>query len=304
MKNNLTFVPEDSGQELNKISRVNGFRKVTNIRKFANYVEKMPVADPLFLQLRDMKKVNAGLVDQLEQRTTELAECVSASVISFSVIGHDLRSPVCTVLAALELLKQRLGCDYPVGSEKFIDVASDSAKRTLDMLDKLLEWSLSKKNCTTFNPVKINLHDFLMHELEKEKSPLALKYITMDFSVAPELNVLGDIHMVRTIFRNLISNAIKFTGYEGKIKVMARAAGRFVEIAVLDNGAGMSLELQRDILKNSEVGTFMIPGSDGKINGIGLLLCKEFIESHGGELQIVSKPGMGSKFKFSLERID
>jgi signal transduction histidine kinase len=170
------------------------------------------------------------------------------------------------------------------------------------MLDKLLEWSISKKNCTTFNPVKINLHEFLIDELDKEKSPLALKIITMDFSVAPGINVLGDIHMIRTIFRNLISNAIKFTGHGGNIKLMARASGRFVEITIEDNGVGMSSELQKDIL-NDEVGTFKIPGSDGKINGIGLLLCREFIESHGGNLQIASKPGRGSKFTFSLERI-
>jgi two-component system, sensor histidine kinase and response regulator len=303
MNNNQTFVSENPGSELNKIRRVNGYSKVKSTPEIATFNENNIYVDPLFLQLSDMHKANAALVDLLEQRTNELAEFVAITTHSFSVIGHDLRSPVCTVLAALELLKLKLGCDYPVGSDKFIDIASDSAKRTLDMLDKLLEWSISKKNCTTFNPVKINLHEFLMDELEKEKSPLELKSITMDYSVDPGLNVLGDIHMVRTILRNLISNAIKFTGYGGKIKVMGRAAGRFVVITVTDNGAGMSLELQKDILKNED-GKFKIPGNDGKINGIGLLLCKEFIESHGGELQIVSKPGRGSKFRFSLERID
>jgi two-component system, sensor histidine kinase and response regulator len=302
MENNQTFVSENPSSEL-CIRRVNGYSSINNIRNSVNYIEKMPVVDPLLLQLNDVKKVNARLVDLLDQRTNELAEIVAATTHSFSVIGHDLRSSVCTVLAALELLKLKQGGDYSVGSEKFIDIASDSAKRTLNMLDQLLEWAISKKNCTTFNPVKINLHEFLMDELDKEKSQLALKSITMDYSVVPGLNVLGDVHMVRTILRNLISNSIKFTGHEGRIKVMGKASGRLVEISVMDNGAGMSLEIKRDIL-NNEDGKFKLPGSDGKINGIGLLLCKEFIESHGGKLQISSKPGRGSKFKFSLERID
>lgn len=302
MKNNQTHVSKKRGHKINKVSSENGYSKEHENQYDVENVKQRPV-NHLLLQLREMEKLNDGLVELLDKRTKELEEVVTATAKSVSVIGHDLRSPVCNVLAALELLKKKLESDYPAGYEQYINAASDSAKKTLNLLDKLLEWSVSINNCTTFNPVKINLHELLKDELGNVKSPITLKAITVDYSVAPGLNISGDIQMVRSIFRNLISNAIKFTGYGGKIKVKARAVGRFAEISVADNGAGMSPEQKKNILK-SEAGIFIIPGSNGQINGIGLLLCREFIESHGSILHIESKPGKGSIFKFSLERID
>jgi two-component system, sensor histidine kinase and response regulator len=298
MKNIQTYVREKPGRESASVKD----SKVKQSPALVNDIEKKP-DDALMFQLHEMKKINEGLADLLDQRTSELAEFVAATTRSISVIGHDLRGPVCTVLAALELVKLKLESHYPVGSEQYINAATDSAKSTLNLLDKLLEWSVSKNNCATFNPVKIDLYEFFNDELGKVRSSAILKSITVDFSVATGLNISGDIQMVKSIFRNLFSNAIKFTGHGGKIKVRARAAGRFVEISVTDNGIGMSSELQESILKDDE-GIFKIPGSDGQVHGIGLLLCREFIENHGSTLQIESSPGQGSKFIFSLERID
>ena len=302
MKNTQTYIPEEPVGEIKKISRAKGYSKVKHTRTMIDDTEKKPV-NALLLQLHEMKKVNEGLVELLDQRTSELEEFVAATNKSLSVIGHDLRGPVCTVLAALELLKQKLESGYSNSSRQYISAASDSAKSTLNLLDKLLEWSVSKNNCTTFNPVKINLYEFLTDELVKVRPSITLKAITVELSVDTGLNISGDIEMVRSIFRNLISNAIKFTGNGGEIKIKARANRQFVEITVEDNGVGMSSELQKNILKN-DYGIFKMPGSDGHVNGIGLLLCKEFIESHGSILHIASRPGKGSKFKFSLERID
>jgi signal transduction histidine kinase len=287
MENNQKYALKKSGREMNRVSGV-----------YAND----PV-NALLLQLHELKKANDGLAELLDQRTSELEEIVATTTRSISVIGHDIRGPVCTVLAALELIKLKLESNFPVGSEQYINAATDSAKRTLNLLDELLEWSVSRNNCTSFNPVKINLFEFLTDELVKVNDPARLKSITVALSVAPELDVSGDIGMVGSIFRNLIGNAIKFTGHGGKIKVNARAAGRLVEITVEDNGIGMSSELQKTILKKHG-DFFEIPGRNSRVNGIGLLLTREFIESHGGTLRIASSPGKGSKFKFSLERID
>jgi signal transduction histidine kinase len=286
MENNKQYVLKRPGHETNQVSGV-----------YANG----PV-NALLLQLHELKKANAGLAELLDQRTSELEAVVAATTKSISVIGHDIRGPVCTVLAALELLNQKMELSHPMGFKQYINAATDSAKCTLNLLDELLEWAVSKNNCTTFNPVKINLYKFIKDELIKTKNPAELKSITVALSVAPELDVSGDIGMVGSIFRNLIGNAIKFTGHGGKIWVKARAAGKFAEITVTDNGIGMSSELQKNILKDAG-GLFAIPCIDGQGKGIGLLLCKEFIESHGGTLQIDSKPGKGSEFKFYLERI-
>jgi signal transduction histidine kinase len=300
MKKNQTYFPVKPGPET-KLSRVNGYSKMNSMVDVKN-IRQMPV-DPMLLQLREMETINAGLVDLLDQRAKELEEVIASTTKSVSVLGHDLKSPLCTVIAALEMLKQKLESDYPAGYKQYISAASDSANKTLTLLEKLLKWSVSKNNCSTFNPVKINLYEFLKDEFEKITIEISQKSIAVDYSVPPGLNISGDIQMVRSIFRNLISNAIKFTDHGGKIEVKARVTGQFVEIIVEDNGIGMSSDLQNNILKNEE-GILKFPVSGGRINGIGLMLCKDFIESHGGILEITSEPGKGSKFKFSLERID
>ena len=125
------------------------------------------------------------------------------------------------------------------------------------------------------------------------------KHISLKQDIGQELNVTADLQMVKTILRNLICNAIKYTNENGKIVINALEKKKLVEVDVTDNGIGISKEIQKKLFKidflHSTPGT-----NDEKGTGLGLLLCKEFIELHGGDIWIESQPGRGSRFSFTL----
>jgi two-component system, sensor histidine kinase and response regulator len=229
----------------------------------------------------------------------ELAEAVAANAKSISVIAHDLRGPLCTVLTALELIKYELVNQDTGEMEHFIKMASGSAHSAINLLDNLAEWSMLQNKGQKFNPVIINLKQFIGGEVENLSTYANHKKISLNFSINPDLNVCLDLQMARTIMRNLISNAIKFTDSGGEINVSARVCHPNVELAVTDNGIGMSSEDQNSIFKNEDI--LLGPLTRNRQgSGLGLKLCNEFAEIHGGHISLESKPGKGSKFIFSL----
>lgn len=253
----------------------------------------------LMLRLREMEELNVHLEKLVEQRTKKLTEVVATNTKFLSIIAHDLRSPFSSILGVLEILKINLN-DYNKNEiEDYVDIAYNSANSTLSLLDSLLAWTISQNKEKSFNPVKINLNELLIDEIECINTSANQKQIRLSHSIAPDLNVNADLQMVKTILRNLISNAIKYTNTGGEITISASENKQFVEVEVKDNGIGISLEAQKKLFKieafHSTAGT-----NNEKGTGLGLLLCKEFIKLHGGNLLIESEPGKGSKFKFTM----
>jgi signal transduction histidine kinase len=251
------------------------------------------------LRLQEMEERNDYLKNLVEQRARELSEVVATNGKFISIIAHDLRGPFSSILGVLGILKDSLN-DYNVDEiKKFVDIASDSANRTLNLLDDLLTWTISQNKEKNFTPVKINLHELLKLEIENFNTSAAQKQITLNHCIARDLNVAADLQMVKTVLRNLISNAIKYTNPGGEITLSAKETEPFVEISVKDNGIGISHKAQHDLFKidklQSTAGTNKERGT-----GLGLLLCKEFVELHGGEIRMESEPGKGSEFKFTL----
>jgi signal transduction histidine kinase len=235
------------------------------------------------LQMQEMEEQNAHLEKLVELRTKELTKVAETNAKYISIIAHDLRSPFCSIILALEFLKE----------------ATHSANKTLDLLDDLLTWAISQNKEKSFNPVKINLSELMTDEIESIHTSAKQKQITLNHSIPPDLNVAADLQMVKTILRNLISNAIKFTNSGGQIRISASEIPPFVDITVRDNGIGISSEAQIKLFRtdgfHSTAGTHNEQGT-----GLGLLLCKEFVEIHGGNIRIESEPGKGSEFKFTL----
>jgi signal transduction histidine kinase len=250
------------------------------------------------LRLQEMAELNIHLEHLVEQKTEELAEVVASNTKFIAIIAHDLRGPFTSILGVLELLKMNLN-DYNITKiEQFINIAADSANNTLALLESLLSWTISQNKEKSFNPVKINLYELLQDEIACFKIPATQKQLTLHHSIKPDINVSADLQMVKTIFRNLISNAIKYTNV-GDITISALEHKQIVEIVVKDNGVGMLPEVQSKLFKNeklsSTLGTNNVQGA-----GLGLLICKEFVEMHGGIIQFESEPGIGSEFKFTL----
>jgi signal transduction histidine kinase len=253
----------------------------------------------LLIRLREMEEVNANLELLVEQRTNKLVEIVSTNAKFLSIIAHDLRSPFSSIIGILELLKMSLKEFDKNEIEKYVEIVYNSANNTLSLLDNLLVWTVSQNKEKNFKPIKINLYELLKEEIENLKILASQKQITLRHSVKPDLNVTADIQMVKTILRNLISNAIKYTNINGEIIIDANEVKQYVEIAIKDDGIGISAENQRKLFKIDAFHS--TPGThDEKGTGLGLLLCKEFVELHGGTIRIESEAGKGSSFAFTL----
>jgi signal transduction histidine kinase len=253
----------------------------------------------LKLRIRELEELNTSLELLVEKRTTKLIEIVSTNGKFLSIIAHDLRSPFSSIIGILELLKMSLKEFDKDQIEEYVNILYNSANNTLILLDNLLVWAVSQSKERNFNPIKINLYDLLREEIENLKTAASQKQIAISQSIKPDLNVSADLQMVKTIVRNLIVNAIKYTNANGEIIIDASEFKKYVEISVKDNGIGISPENQRKLFKidsfHSTPGTF-----DEKGTGLGLLLCKEFVELHGGNINISSEQGKGSRFSFTL----
>ncbi len=253
----------------------------------------------LLMRLREMEELNTSLELQIEQRTSQLIEIVSTNGKFLSIIAHDLRSPFSSIIGILELLKMSLKEFNWDEVEEYINLVYNSANNTLVLLDNLLLWAVSQNKEKNFIPVKINLYELLDEEIESLKTLALQKQITMSHKVEPGLNVIADLQMVKTIFRNLINNAIKYTHAYGKIVITAVENNQFVEVTVNDNGTGISDKERKKLFKIDSFHS--TPGTrNEKGTGLGLLLCKEFVELHGGNIRVESEAGKGSRFSFTL----
>lgn len=299
MQNKQQYISTNTKPDHNLIFNQPDQLNSTGIQSGISGAKKTSVNN-LLSKLHEMEELNAKLQRLLEEQTKELTDEAVANRKFLSILAHDLRSPFSSIIGVLELIKDSLG-DYKINElENYISIASASANSTLSLLDSLLTWTLSQSNKEkNFNPVKINLHELINDEIICIAPLAKQKQIIVSQSVSPSINVTGDLQMVKTILRNLISNAIKYTNPDGLINIAATENEKLVEIMVEDNGIGMSPEIRKTLFKidkfHSTEGTLHEKGT-----GLGLMLCKEFVEIHGGNIQIESEPGFGSKFKFTL----
>lgn len=253
----------------------------------------------LLLSLQKMEENNAYLEELLNDSRKKIAEQIATNTMFLRIVAHDLRNPFSITIGILGLLKESFDDWDKAEIKKFIDTASNSATNALSLLESLLTWSMSQNIKKTFNPVKINLRELVINEIESFNTSAALKHISINQSIAPDMHVTGDFDMVKTIFRNLISNAIKYTETDGSIFITASEGKKFVKIEVMDNGIGMSQRTKEKLFKIDQFSS--ISGTNNEYGtGFGLLFCKEFIDVHGGNISVKSEPGKGSTFQFTL----
>ncbi len=219
----------------------------------------------------------------------------------FSVISHDLRNSFNTILGFTELLRTNI---QDFDSERVRDMSSHiyvASKNTYSLLSNLLDWA--KSHLDQLNATKIEVDALtVIRNVSDELRPLALKKsVHLHCSNNESIRVEADINMLSTILRNLISNAIKYCKVDGEIIISVVDCGNVLEFSVSDNGVGMSDETKKIVfLSNINVSQ---DGTDHeKGTGLGLVICKEFVEKQGGEIWIESVLGKGCTFKFTLPR--
>jgi signal transduction histidine kinase len=176
----------------------------------------------------------------------------------------------------------------------------DSASNIYSLLENLLEWSRLMRGGLDFVPEKLYLLKAVNVSIDVISPSAVKKDVTINVSIPDELEVTADNHMFDTIIRNLVSNAVKFTAHGGTISVSAcLRSDKTVEIKITDTGIGMTDELKKKLFKISEKSSRF--GTDGEpSSGLGLLLVKEFIEKHNGNIWVESEVGRGSTFGFTL----
>lgn len=237
--------------------------------------------------------------EEIIQYTEELRQINQTKDKLFSIIAHDLRSPFHPILSLAEILNDDLDTLEKAEIRQISHDIYTSALSVHTLMENLLEWSRMQTGSIQFNPVRILLKkktDTVMQYLTENA---LLKKITLNNRIPMELQCKGDEQMLRSIFHNLLSNAIKFTSLEGEITVSAKIVSAFIEITVADTGVGIPPERLEKIFKvDTNISTRGTNQEKG--TGLGLLICKEFIERHGGTIHIESEVGAGSKFIFTL----
>ena len=218
----------------------------------------------------------------------------------FSILAHDLRGPMSAFVSITHLLTEEIQTMDQDQIKEFTNSMKADAENLYRLLENLLEWSQLKRGVMEFKPEMLNLRRSINIVLDIVSVSARKKEIKIDNSVPDELEVFADLRMLESVVRNLTSNAVKFTPVGGKIYVSAVAnINNCVEIKISDSGIGMDKILMSKLFiineKTSRKGTEGEPSS-----GLGLLLCKEFIEKHGGIIRVESEEEKGSTFYFSL----
>ena len=250
----------------------------------------------------DNKKYLVGVIhDITERKKTEnsLKELIATRDKLFSIIAHDLRSPFNSIIGFSELLKENSNDILLEDSEQYIKIINSAAKNTLILLDNLLNWAKSQTGQLSFNPEKILFSEVAQEIITLSKSIAKSKNIALECSCTDNLEIFVDVNMLNTVLRNLISNAIKFTNVGGHVKVNAALKQDHVEITISDNGIGIPKEKCNELFSIASNTT--TPGTaDENGSGLGLVLCKEFIQKNNGDIWVESEENKGSNFIFTL----
>lgn len=245
--------------------------------------------------ITDRKKAE----NALKQSEIRLEELNATKDRFFSIIAHDLKTPFASILGLSEMLIEEIrNKNYPE-SEEYASLIQTSSRRAMDLLTNLLEWARAQTGRIKFNPDFIDLSEIIVDVFDLLSDSAQQKSVDLIKKVPDNFIVWADKEMLNTVLRNLISNGIKFTGKDGKVIVAAQKLKEESKISVTDNGIGMEKEAVRNLFRIDRSHT--TPGTKNESGtGLGLLLCKEFIDLHNKKMWVESLPGMGSTFYFTL----
>lgn len=214
----------------------------------------------------------------------------------FSIISHDFRSPLSSLQGVINLLNANALSTHEIKS--VFEGLSDKVRNTTGMLDNLLNWARTQMQRVQVNPTVMDLHALAEENVSLVKLSAYKKGILLENDVPKNLTAFADAEMIRLVLRNLISNAIKFSSLGDRITISAASDGEFVKVSVTDTGEGISAENQKKLFLAGDFTT--IGTANEKGTGLGLTLCKDFIEKNKGKIWVESQVKAGSVFNFTL----
>lgn len=241
--------------------------------------------------------------EELEIHRKELESLNQTKDKFFAIIAHDLRNPFSTVLSLSELLAKEFDTFEPDKMQLFIEQIYKYSNNTFNLLENLLQWSLLQTGRTVLRAKDGNIAELINENIELLRGNAIQKKIELAWINPMDCYAFYDQNMITTVIRNLISNAIKFTPENGRIVVEVTVDPEKYKISVRDNGVGISEEdiakLFRIDSNPSTIGTSQEQGT-----GLGLILCRDFVEKNGGKIGVDSEVGKGSTFFFTVPRFE
>lgn len=221
----------------------------------------------------------------------------------FSIISHDLKNPFNSIFGFSELILKN-SRKYPIEKiEKFVENIYYVSKNTYNLLENLLEWSRLQSKKLKPNFQSVNINEIIKDVFELLKHIAEQKFISLTFESNSTSNISADREMVKTVLRNLITNAIKFTDVNGQIILKTFENNKILYIEILDNGIGMDETTKNNLFK-LEVKNSIIGTNGEKGTGLGLILCKELTELNNGKITVESEIDKGTKFTILLPIIN
>jgi signal transduction histidine kinase/streptogramin lyase len=253
-------------------------------------------------QIEEQTEEISSANDQLLTTNHRLRELNAMKDKFFSIIGHDLKNPINVILGFSELLKTRAKRLSSEQMEIYVSSIYDSALNTSNLLANLLDWARSQSGRMLYQPGKTDAETLIRDNILLLKEYSGEKKITLTLQKTHDLmKAFCDSNMADTIIRNLLTNAIKYTHSGGKIEVLLSSDAKLKEVKVVvkDTGVGMPADKIRNLFSIEQ--SFSSTGTAGETGtGLGLILCKEFIEKNNGTISVESEPDKGSVFTFTL----
>lgn len=250
-----------------------------------------------FIDITEMKKSEA----MLKKYTQELQTLNKTKDRFFSIIAHDLRNPFAGITGLAEIMETKINADSDLSEKlgRYCRLIQATSKSAFSLLENLLLWAKAQTGEISVNRRNLSIHSLLSYTLPLVDVNALKKNITIESLVLENDTVYADEFLVNTILRNLLTNAIKFTHSYGKITISVTKKNNYLEIAIQDTGIGIESGNLKKIFKiDSKINRQGTENEKG--TGLGLILCKEFVEMQGGKIWIKSKVGIGSTFYFSL----
>lgn len=258
------------------------------------FTQNRRIAKNLSKQKQELEKTTAAIIKQKE----ELSQLNNVKDRFFSIISHDLRNNLTTMKLYFDLVSNK---DYvpDEDGQEFTKQISSSVENTIDLLENLLVWAQTQINGIEPNPMELNLYEITENLIGLLGGSAHQKNIRLVNNVHKQHLLLADADMINLVVRNLVSNAIKFTNIGGVITITSLQNNDFLQMSINDTGVGMSESALNNLFtKNANSTTLGTANEKG--TGLGLILCKEFVEKNGGTIQVTSKQHIGSTFTLTF----
>ena len=248
--------------------------------------------------IQDLSNINQAAL-KLRVSEASLRELNATKDKFFSIIAHDLRTPFNGIIGfSYVLLEQIKEKDYE-GIQEYADIINTSSRHAMDLLSNLMEWSLSQTGGLEYNPKQVDVVQLIKSSLKLLKTSTEQKSISISVNSPSELFMIADKAMIEAVLRNLISNAIKFTHQRGEISITAQVKDNDYIISIKDSGVGIDHSSIEKLFRIDS--TYSSTGTNDEVGtGLGLILCKDFIDYHKGKIWVESELGVGSTFYFSI----